>query len=185
MLLANYFVGFLLFARQTYVAATDPDCPIACPYDHHHKTCGKNGVCPPSVVYSAGFDSDMVLQRSGGAGGAGDTSAAAVYGLVSSPSAKVTVTVTDENGVEPPYTVPAIVLPTKLQTSDTGGNYTATFKAMLKPHKAGGAFTITTICTSGCFNNATRDRALIERATWGDVYFCSGQRYVHLRMINT
>lgn len=168
---------FVVFMPLRCAAGDPPDCPIACPYDHHHKSCGKDGVCPPSIVYSAGFDSDMVLQRSGGAGGDGGTSAAAVYGLVVSPAAEITVTVTDEDGAEPSYTVIATVHQTTLQTSKAGGNYTATFKAMLKPHKAGGAFTITATCHSGCFDNATRDRALIERVTWGDVYFCSGQRY--------
>ena len=120
----------------------------------------------------------MVLQRSGGAGGAGEPSAAAVYGLVFSPTAKITVTVIDEAGIEPSYTVAAAVHPTTLQTSDTGGNYSATFKAILRPHKAaGGAFTIKATCNSGCFDNVTRDHARIERVTWGDVYFCGGQRY--------
>lgn len=96
------------------------------------------------------------------------------------------MTVIDEAGIEPSYTVAAVVHPTALQTSDTGGNYSATFKAMLRPHKApGGAFTIKATCNIGCFNNATRDHARIERVTWGDVYFCGGQSNMALPLLHT
>ena len=112
-----------------------------------------------------------------------------------SPAAKVTVTVTDESGKLPPYTAPTTVafLPVKHRTPLGGKgykpplvNYTATFKATLRPHPAGGSFRISAMCTFGCFGNATRDAAPpIYRATFGDVYFCGGQSNMALPLIHT
>lgn len=57
-------------------------------------------------------------------------------------------------------------------------NYSASWKAYLKPAPAGGEYTITAVCT-GCGVSVERSTATIHRATYGDVYFCSGSR--HLR----
>ena len=54
-------------------------------------------------------------------------------------------------------------------------NYSASWKAYLKPAAAGGDYTITAVCT-GCGVSVKRSTATIHRATFGDVYFCSGSR---------
>jgi hypothetical protein len=162
-----------------------PACPIGC-LPGNHGLC----LCASSIAWSVGFDTDMVLQRAGGPAGTAAT-AAAVYGLVYSPDAKVIATVSDESGVQPPYTVTAVValIPEENRAPTNQNaevNYTASFKAMLKPHKTGGSFTITAVCVSGCFNNASRDSAPpIYRATFGDVYVCSGQSNMALSLIHT
>ena len=170
--------------------SASPGCPVGCAVANHGAcTCG------PSIKWSVGFDSDMVLQRAGGPAGTAAT-VASVYGLVLSPAAKVSVIVTDESGKLPPYSAPTTVafLPVENRVAPGSSkgwkpplvNYTATFKATLKPHPAGGSFTITAVCTSGCFGNATRDAAPpIQRATFGDVYFCGGQSNMALPLIHT
>lgn len=73
-----------------------PSCPSQCGYDAHFKGCGvrttfANGssgfICPKALLFSVGFDSDMVLQRS--------PAKSAVYGQMvgDGHSASVTVTV--------------------------------------------------------------------------------------------
>ena len=73
----------VVLAQQAGAAA--PDCPPLCAYDSKSRNggCGVvttllNGtqgyVCPQALVFSAGFDSDMVLQRA--------PAKAAVYGVI-------------------------------------------------------------------------------------------------------
>ena len=162
--------ALLLLAATITTAAKHPPpppCPVSCAYNHHFNGCGvmshlPNGstafVCPPSIVFSAGFDSDMVLQRN---------VTTAVYGqLLSSNSAtaRVEVTVTDENGQS--YTSGAAQLSEAqnycLRAAGTHAcsaegaveccvaNYTTAWKAYLRPAPAGGRYTITAHCTEGC-----------------------------------
>ena len=112
-----------------------------------------------------------------------------------SPGTAIEVTVRDTGGGSS-YTVAAVVL------GDTGSatfsvkcsnpnpktdrqpcwvaNYTATWKAFLKPAAAGGDYTISATCTAGCTGDAERDTTSIERVTMGDVYVCSGQSNMQL-----
>ena len=175
-----------LLALGTAALATPPaPCPPACAWDGHRKCCGTwapspdpetpgTCSCPPSVLFSAGIDSDMVLQR--------QPAKAAVYGLVLEAGATVEVAVSPAGGGGGAYTVPAAVQPATTWAGPAGANYTASWKAYLKPAPAGGSFSITVKCTSSCGTGAgggSRDTATIERVTHGDVYFCSGQsKYV-------
>lgn len=130
-----------------------------------------------ALSWSAGFSDDALLQRS-------EAQGAAVYGFASSATKQVTVAVNGTNGAGAPisYVVTASVSP----WSDTSGcNGTAcidprtplpshhgafTFKAILRPEKAGGTFTITASEAGDASSAIT-----LERISFGDVYFCSGQ----------
>jgi hypothetical protein len=146
-------------------------CPPACNYDQQHRCCGVYAggscTCPSSVLFSAGIDNDMVLQRA--------PAKAAVYGSVLELGATVEVTV--EGGSGGAYTVQADIIPAGNNNAPGGVTYAASWKAFLKPAPAGGSLTITAKCTVGCGTGATRssrDVTSIERVTHGDVYFCSG-----------
>jgi hypothetical protein len=98
------------------------------------------------VSFSAGFSSDMVLQRA--------PAKAALYGFGTGP-VSVHVAGTDGTAAAVEYTVVA-------QPRADGA-----WKAFLAPHEAGGSYTI--IASSG------GSSATLERVTMGDVYYCSGQ----------
>lgn len=121
-----------------------------------------------NILFSAGFSDDAVLQRSHNIG-------ATVYGFTSqNKSITVIVDGTDDKFNTIAYRVEA-------QISKWEGNATYPFtpkppphgnwvwRAVLKPATAGGAYTITV--TDGTTNGS----AVIERVTFGDVWFCSGQ----------
>ena len=105
------------------------------------------------LSFSAGFSSHMVLQRA--------PAKAAVYGFGAGP-VTVKVVSADSAGLEKvSYSVNADAA----AKADDGG--TPTWKAFLKPMKAGGSYTITATGSAGS--------ATLEHVTLGDVYFCSGQ----------
>ncbi len=192
-------------------------CPPACLWDEHFRVCGQTsrlengttvGTCPQALVFSVGFDSDMVLQRA--------PAKAAVYGQLfqagasdqAVEGASVAVTVSEYAALSAPlaaaaarmchndrtasftharvpsadraggssYTIQAEVAPIPTYSLPGGAaNYSASWKAYLKPAAAGGEYTITAVCT-GCGVSVARSTATIDRATFGDVYFCSGSR---------
>lgn len=115
---------------------------------------------PPSLSFSAGFSSDMVLQQSNG------TTGAAIYGLVLYPQAQIKVTVIGSAS----YSLSAVVSP--------NGN-ASTWRAELHPTLAskGKEYGILVECTSGCEQAPSPDlnTIFIGRIVYGDVYFCSGQ----------
>lgn len=154
---------------------------------------------PPTISLSAGFTSDAVLQRSAVTG-------AKLYGFVASGTAAVSVTVADSSAVTAdtaaaPYTVHATVAPwvnttgacmpmqqpngtmagcTDPRTPSMPDHGEFTWVASLKPQpKAGGSFVIT-VSTAGANGTLT-----LERITYGDVYYCSGQSNMALEMYYT
>ena len=177
---------------STHAAAAAPPpapCPPACAWDQHNKCCGVYAPspdpekpptcsCPAALLFSAGQDNDMVLQRA--------PAKAAVYGRALEASAQVEVTV---SGVGAPYTVRAAVVsaPGSTYAGPAGANYTAMWKAYLRPAPAGGSYNIVAKCVSGCGTggDATREVAQIERVTYGDVFFCSGQSNMALPLVHT
>ena len=171
-----------------------PPCPPSCTFNSAgpDKGCGEhmklsNGSsvfeCPKALRFSVGIDSNMVLQRD---------ATTAVYGQMigDGVGAKIEVTVTEAGGSS--YTVHAVVLGDKgalpfavrcwkpNRESCWVANYTASWKAFLKPAAAGGEYTISAKCTAGCTGDAARDVSSIERVTMGDVYFCGGQSNMQL-----
>ena len=122
---------------------------------------------PQPAMFSGVFDDNMVLQRA--------PAKAAVFGTTSNftseaTAAKVTVEVTS-----------ADQFTGELHASKT---YTAnvaedgSWKVLLDAAEAGGAYTITCACTSGCVNSTVGGR--IRNVTFGEVYFCSGQSNMEL-----
>jgi hypothetical protein len=143
----------------------------------------------PSFYLSAGFSSDMVspchtfhhtqppptpnpiptsnlqvLQQA--------PAKAAIYGVGEGP-VSVSVSGTDGAGAAVRYTVAAF---TEAgggggrgggSGGDTVSSPTPTWKAFLKPTVAGGSYTVTAKGKAGT--------AVLEKVTYGDVYFCSGQ----------
>lgn len=170
-----------------------PSCPPACAWDAHRKCCGVwspspdpehagTCQCPAGVLFSAGVDNDMVLQR--------EPAKAAVYGALLEQEAVVEVTVTSDAASYTSYTVQAEVLPAPVWSGPAGANYSASWKAYLRPTPPGGNYRITVKCTERCgtgsgANATTRNEATIERATFGDVYFCSGQSNMALPLQHT
>jgi hypothetical protein len=140
-------------------------------------------VCPQALVFSVGFDSDMVLQQA--------PAKAAVYGEMvgGGDGASVSVTVSPAGGSGgSSYTVKAVLSaaptyclpnnPTHLTTSSCAANYSASWKAYLKPTPAGGDYSITAVCTGcGTEDSSARSTSSIHRVTFGDVYFCSGRKF--------
>ena len=173
------------------LAAPPTPCPPSCAFDAHSKGCGvpttfPNGtdgfVCPKALLFSAGFDSDMVLQRA--------PAKAAVYGLMvaatAGADASVAITVSTPGGSS--YTVPAVIAPAPTYHA-AAANYSASWKAYLQPAPAGGEYTITAVCT-GCnvgtgAAGAARTSSSILRVTFGDVYFCSGQSNMALPNVHS
>ena len=149
--------------------APPPPCPPACALDQHHKCCGlhqstpdgeSSCSCPPAILFAAGIDNDMVLQRATSENG---MAKAAVYGSVLQAGAEVEVSVVGSDGET--YTVRAAVFPAAATFAGSGGaNYTANWKALLKPAPAGGSLTITAKCTANCgTTDASRNTASITR----------------------
>jgi hypothetical protein len=158
------------------------------------------------LSWSAGFSDDAVLQRSAYSEGKeqsydeysrrGESGGAAVYGFCTEGSAvTVAVSGTDGNGATVGYSVRAAISPWK-QTS--GCNSTAcidprtplppahgafTFRATLHPHPAGGHFTIT--ARSAAASEGANTTITLQRVTYGDVYFCSGQSNMALETYYT
>ena len=194
MAAARVVVVLLLpaFAAAAAAAAAAPppppptplSCPSQCAYNSHFRGCGlyekfangsKGFVCPKALHFSVGFDSDMVLQQA--------PAKAAIYGQMvgDGAGASVAVTVASVSGGGSSYTVQAQVAPAPTYCLPSSGvkacvaNYSASWKAYLKPVPAGGEYTITAVCT-GCETGgaATRASSSIHRVAFGDVYFCSG-----------
>ena len=171
-----------MFAGVSAAQPPDPEdnCPVGCDYDRKHSCCGiKNPVtgsckCPSSVIFSAGFDSDMVLQQA--------PAKAAVYGLAFHSGAAIEVTVTPSSGGAARTSMTLAIPLDSVQRPDPSHgiqsttNYTAAWKVFLEPVDSGGTYTITSKCTSGCgTEGGERDIAVpLERVTFGLVFFCSG-----------
>eukprot|EP00039_Didymoeca_costata_P020170 m.340304 g.340304 ORF g.340304 m.340304 type:complete len:677 (+) comp19230_c0_seq1:26-2056(+) len=117
----------------------------------------------PGISFNTSFGSYMVLQQA--------PTQACVYGMLgvggTSASIKVSVSYNDEQSSV--YSMAAAV-------DDAGG-----WKSCLKPGNVGGDVTITATCT-GCTN--TTD-AVIEHATFGDVWYCGGQSNMALSLKHT
>ena len=114
----------------------------------------------PSFALSSGLTSDMVLQRA--------PSKAAVYGTAPL-GADVVVSILSANATSP-ATAPSV----RAENLPAGA-----FKAYLQPMQAGGVYTITVSCKSGC--NVSEPVVLVlQRVTFGDVFFCSGQSNMQL-----
>ena len=71
-----------------------------------------------------------------------------------------------------PYTVAA-------EVAAPGGAW----KACLRPGAVGGDYAITATCTAGCTANATA--AVLEHATFGDVWYCGGQSNMALPLLHS
>ena len=98
----------------------------------------------------------------------------AVYGTVAGPaSSKIVVTVTSSGGAA--YTADAVVT---AAAGAASGN--STWKAFLKPTAAGGNYTISAKCGTGCTGAAQ-----ISDVTFGDVWYCSGQSNMALPVLHT
>lgn len=123
----------------------------------------------PGTFFAGSFSDHAVLQRA--------PQLAAIYGVVIGAQAgtDVVVTVASLEGSGSPYTVAATVDVTKVRAA--GGSY-ARWKALLNAAPAGGNFTITVACST-CANTTAVN---ITDVTFGDVFFCSGQRSVFSRM---
>jgi len=101
----------------------------------------------PVIGFAQSFGDHMVLQQS--------PAQAAVYGTLPINVTVMPVTIKVSGGGSAPYSVPA--------TTNNG-----TWKALLKPTKFGGSYTITV-------NMGTNYTATIVDTTFGDVWYCSGQ----------
>lgn len=117
---------------------------------------------PEPFGLSAGFSSDMVLQMA--------PAKAAVYGFGLGP-VSVKVSGTDGAGDAVLYTVTAIT------ATGTGGG-APSWKAFLRPHPAGGSVAITA-------KNGRGATVEMQRATFGEVFFCSGQSNMALSTFYT
>jgi sialate O-acetylesterase len=142
-----------------------------------------SGRPPPLPVgplqFSSGFSNDAVLQR-------GDLGSA-IYGFAQSAApVQVTVEGATAGGKSVSYTVDAEVAPwhdtsgcnatTPTKPMQAHGNWT--WRATLKPQpEAGGAYTVLVRDSSSA--NSTIS---INRVTYGDVYFCSGQSNMDLEL---
>jgi hypothetical protein len=113
-----------------------------------------------TLNFSSVFSDNMVLQM--------QPAKAAVYGTLGSGAtsgAEVTVSVSASGGgggakaVQQQYSVAAEV--------DAAAG---TWKVFLKPHAAGGSYTVTARCTKGCTGSVQ-----LEKVHFGDVWYCFGQ----------
>ena len=143
---------------------------------------GSQCACPPSLSFAAGFDSFAVLQRA--------PSKASVYGETISMNAEIEVTITSSNMSS--YTVRASTTPMSAPIAvDGGANYSASWKALLRPTAPGGNYTITARCVNLCgteFNgtkDTARDVVVIDNVTFGDVFICGGQSNMALPLHHT
>ena len=112
------------------------------------------------ISFSAGFTDDTVLQRG--------AFSVAVYGF-SDGAVTLSVSGVDGAGDSVAYSVDAALLP--WEGGQWGPEHGSTvWRASLRPNAvAGGAFTLTA-------SNSTGNALSIANVTWGDVFFCSGQR---------
>ena len=124
---------------------------------------------PQPAMFSGVFDDNMVLQRA--------PSRAAVFGTASNftsqPTAAIVtveVTIADEFTGE--------LLASKAYNAAVAGD--GSWKVLLEAAEAGGDVSITCACTTGCVNSSVGGH--IQNATFGDVYFCSGQSNMELLM---
>lgn len=127
-------------------------------------------VSKPAFGFSTTHSDNMVLQQS--------PAMAAVYGSTGlqslrwniQPVVKVTVSTDTEK-----YT-------TQANISTDGKKW----KALLRPTKAGGDFTITATCSSGCNTTAHGLPTItLKSVTFGDVWYCSGQSNMWLPLLHT
>jgi hypothetical protein len=143
-----------------------------------------------ALSWSAGFSDDAVFQRSKDQG-------TAIYGFAHSDAAAIEVAVagTSGSGGAVSYKVVAVASP---WVDTTGCNATAcldrktpvppphgafVWRALLQPQPVGGGqFTVTVSSVSHAEPNAT---LVLERVTYGDVYFCSGQSNMALETYYT
>ena len=163
--------------QQHHPSATAAASPAAVAYDR-----AADPAASGSAWFAGVFGNSTVLQRA--------PQRAAVYGglNVSSTSAAsddaadsgvgvavVQVTVTDDSGAAPPYTIAATV------TSDPdSSSSSSSWRAQLRPHGAGGSFSISAACVSGCGADSAPSR--IADVTFGDVWLCTGQSNAWLPM---
>ena len=131
---------------------------------------------PPAFGFSPVFGDWMVLQQA--------PAAAAVYGTAPAGASAVTVTVTDTSSGKS-YAVAAKVgadathQPRGYVDPSTGAQLPLaqrTWKALLQPAVAGGDYTVAATCSAGCSAaNASSNTAMLAHATFGDMWYCSGQ----------
>jgi hypothetical protein len=117
-----------------------------------------------TLNFSNVFSNDMVLQM--------QPAKAAIYGYVgngSSAGAKVTVTLTPAGEPNAAVSVAATV--------DVA---TGQWKAFLKPTAAGGEYTVTAKCESGC---ATGSIEPLTGITFGDVWYCFGRECSNIMVL--
>jgi hypothetical protein len=118
------------------------------------------GATPAS--FSLGFTDEMILQRD---------KPARLYGFAGDPftlPATVELKVVDESGATATETVHAAV------ANETGsGGLWSVDLATARP--AGGNFTVSAACVSGCDNSAP---TTISNVTFGDLYYCAGQAII-------
>ena len=135
----------------------------------------------PSFGFSVVLGDWMVLQQS--------PAAAAVYGYAPVGATSVTVTISDGKSS---YDVVATVgkdathQPNGYVDPGTGLNLNITnntWKALLHPTAAGGDYSITAKCGSGCSTGATS--ATLAHATFGDMWYCTGQSNMWLPVQHT
>eukprot|EP00038_Savillea_parva_P025920 m.50173 g.50173 ORF g.50173 m.50173 type:complete len:698 (-) comp7211_c0_seq2:133-2226(-) len=129
-----------------------------------------------SFNFSAG--DDMVLQQApakacvNGVMGVGGTAV-----TVKLTSALQRTTATDsvvDNGI-------TVSLVSARVTSSPIGDGTSLWHACLDPQQAGGSYTLTAVCT-GCTNSTP---AVLQRVTFGDVWYCGGQSNMALPLAHT
>lgn len=113
-----------------------------------------------ALSFASIFGDDMVLQR---------THKAAVYGAGATPGSTVQVTVGGGSFMD--GSAAEIVSSTAEATADAGGHW----KAILDGHPAGTGFTVTATSSS-----SGTETAKLQRVSYGDVYFCSGQSNMEL-----
>ena len=124
---------------------------------------------PQPAMFSGVFDDNMVLQRA--------PSRAAVFGTTSNFTSQPTAAVvTVEVTTADEFT--GKVLTSKSYTANVTED--GSWKVLLEAAEAGGDVSITCACTTGCVNSSVGGH--IQNATFGDVYFCSGQSNMELLM---
>lgn len=131
------------------------------------------------VVFSAGFSTKMVLQRSATAG-------AAVYGFVDGDavaSIVVSVSGVDGKGGAVEYSVPATATPQPPvgwfpDTNAPPAHGAFVWRATLKPADAGGSYKVKV-------TDSVKSSASLLDVTFGDVWLCSGQSNMALETYYT
>jgi len=147
----------------------------------------------PKLSFSAGFSDDSVLQRSAFKG-------ARIYGFATTNTKDITVSFSSDISSVMSTFVAAYSVPAEISAwvdtsgcnatgcidpgtpiSPNHGNFT--WMAELQPHaSAGGAYLIT-VSMGG--RGGVNESISLERVTYGDVYFCSGQSNMALETYYT